>query len=40
MACNNPKCLCTNCVNKDCTCDGLKEECICKPEDNACCCSK
>ena len=37
MACNNPKCNCTNCINDKCACDGSKE-CVCKPELVSCCC--
>ena len=39
MACGNPKCICTNCLNKDCCCDGTKQ-CLCVPEDKTCCCDK
>ncbi len=39
MACNNPKCNCTNCVNDKCPCDGTVE-CACQPELASCCCDK
>ena len=37
MACNNPKCICTNCSNDACACESGRE-CLCKPEDTSCCC--
>ena len=39
MACNNPKCNCTNCTSDACACDEGKQ-CVCKPEENTCCCDK
>ena len=39
MACNNPKCECTTCINDTCACDGNKQ-CVCMPEDISCCCNK
>ncbi len=38
MACDNPKCICTNCTNDNCLCDGNKE-CLCTPETGTCCCN-
>ena len=38
MACENPKCNCSNCVNNECACDGTKE-CSCTPESGSCCCN-
>ena len=38
MACNNPKCNCTNCINDKCNCSGTKE-CSCTPESASCCCN-
>ncbi len=38
MACNNPKCECTNCTYDRCACDSNKE-CVCKPESGSCCCN-
>ena len=38
MACNNPKCVCTNCTYDKCKCEGTKE-CRCKPKSGSCCCN-
>ena len=38
MACNNPKCKCTNCINDKCNCDG-DNKCSCYPESGSCCCN-
>ena len=37
MACNNPKCICTNCTYDLCKCAGTKE-CKCTPESGRSCC--
>ena len=39
MACDNSKCICLNCTNERCACDGDKQ-CICEPEAVSCCCDK
>ena len=39
MACDNSKCICSNCTNERCACDGEKQ-CICEPEAVSCCCDK
>ena len=39
MACDNSKCICLNCTNERCACDGEKQ-CICEPEAVSCCCDK
>ena len=39
MACNNPKCKCTNCTNNNCLCKGTKK-CKCKPTSGSCCCKE
>ena len=39
MACDNSKCICLNCTNERCACDGDKQ-CICEPESVSCCCNK
>ena len=39
MACNNPKCRCTNCTNDNCQCDGTKK-CACSPKIGTCCYKK
>ena len=39
MACNNPKCECTNCTYAKCACDGDKK-CKCIPTSGDCCCKK
>jgi len=38
MACENQKCICTNCISDKCACDGNKE-CVCFPETGSCCCN-
>ena len=48
MACNNPKCRCTNCTNDNCQCDGTNDncqcdgtkKCTCSPKIGTCCCKK
>mgnify|MGYP006903447084 FL=1 len=39
MACDNSKCICLNCTNERCACDGDKQ-CVCEPEAVSCCCNK
>ena len=39
MACNNPKCKCTNCTYDACRCDGSMQ-CGCQPTEASCCCNK